>query len=218
MSEAKVPRRLWSDFDGTAVSIVRKTNPRNWSKYPLPIIEGYLDFLKGAQDSGIEVAGIVSRRPDILPRRLVTARSVAQLGMSQFFPAEKHIVLTGSEYAKAGFVAKDAMLFGRVGMIDDKPHKFGAAFAEYMLSDDIRHAATLVLGAVHTPSREEHLEKLAAWATNVNGVEVTSGTQDLYIGHHEGRFGIRVIPLEPYSETSGQAFGQALTEPTLHVK
>ena len=113
-------KELWSDFDGTAVGLKGKTDPRNWTKYPLPLKQGYANFLNGVHTSGVDIAGIVSRRPDIWPRRFVTHRSIAKLGLENYFN-DTNVILAGSEFLKAQHVVARASN-KQVGIIDDKPH------------------------------------------------------------------------------------------------
>ncbi len=117
--DGNINAQVWSDFDGTAVTLARRISVHNALKYPLRLMPGYLDFLEGLRLGGAEIAGVISRRPDIRPRRFVTARSVARLGMVTYFPETKNLVLAGSERAKANHLLNqdnDKPL----GLIDDK--------------------------------------------------------------------------------------------------
>jgi hypothetical protein len=216
MRERAKPK-LWSDFDGTAVGLVPKTNWRNWSKYPLPGIEGYIDFLRGVQNGGVEIAGIVSRRPNIAPRRIATARSIIRLGMDQYFPGRHQVVLAGSEYAKAEVVAK-ASQEGQVGMIDDKPHKFVPALAASLGGITVFGSKMeIVVGAVNHGRRDEYLERLADQVTKDRSLRIHDTETGFYIEHASSRgdqwdkYGIQVVPVEPFSEAAGQAFAATLT-------
>lgn len=213
----KLKPELWSDFDGTAVEIVSKANPRNWSKYPLAAIEGYLDFLKGVRGGGVAMAGIVSRRPNILPRRVVTARSVAQLGIDAYFSNKGQIVLAGSEEAKAEVIV-DASSRVVVGMIDDKPHKLGESLLG-ALRADYRGGVTgkeIVLGAVAHKRTAEHMEAFAEfadkWSATVHsGAEVTTEPGAVHVVD-KNSFALHVVQIDPYSCEAGQEFAEVLTD------
>ena len=215
---AKTTPRLWSDFDGTAVALAKKTQPRNWSKYPLAGLEGYVDFLRGVSSTGVEVAGIVSRRPDIFVRRMATARSIATLGYGEFFTDTSKIVHAGSEQAKGGFIAEQSRE-ATVGILEDKPHKLGAVPLGVLQGSDFPTLPhhPVVLGVVAHPRSQEYIERL------------TEGTRSAVIGSR-GRLDIQqtgtgataslsmrsesvsldVVQLQPYSEQAGQEFGALL--------
>lgn len=210
---------LWSDFDGTAVKIAKKTDPRNWSKYPLPGVKGYADFLRGVHESGVEVAGIVSRRPNIFLRRLATSRSVSKLGYSEFFGSKNQIVLTGSEEAKGRFVVERSRETP-VAMVEDKPHKLGSvllgALTEPLARPEIPHHPIL-LGVVHHPRSQEYVESLYQ---SVNRLAAQSDLQVTQTGPMTAlgmtivaeQFALHVVQLSPYAEYIGQEFGQKLID------
>lgn len=213
MSEL-VPR-LWSDFDGTAVGIARKVDPRNWSKYPLPATKGYTDFLRGVQATGVEIAGVVSRRPAMLARQMATARSITKLGFSEFFTQPNQIVHTGSEEAKGQFVAEQSCI-SAIGMLEDKPHKLGGALlgAVSKFTQPSRHP--ILLGVVSHEHSQEYIERLAA-TTNAllrNDVQVKetgpAAAHGLLI--ETNGFSMNVVQLPPFSHTAGQDFGQQLLD------
>jgi hypothetical protein len=217
MSEATEKPRLWSDFDGTAVEIVPKWNPRNWSKYPLAGIEGYKAFLTAVSDSGVEVAGVISRRPNIAPRRYVTARSISQLGLSRFFGEPSQQVLVGSEENKGDFLARES-LKAPVGIIDDKPHRLGSAMlhALFQLQERGGHEDRkgVVLGAVNHPKIESYIDQLAKEAL-AGGLEVAftpNGEHDstMIVGD---TYWVKVVPLDPYSAAAGRSFANELLDP-----
>jgi hypothetical protein len=204
MSELMRPPRVWSDFDGTGVEIVAKTNPRNWSKYPLQAIDGYIDFLKGVRDGGVEIAGIISRRPAI--RKWVTARSIAKLGMDEVFPGVHPFVLAGSEDRKADFLANQSR-YGVVGMIDDKPHKFGASLLKSLAEAQGQtngDKQLIVLGAIDHSKKHEYLDRLADIVDEGNVGHLIEAGSGFYI--NGTNFGVKVVPLEPYSAETGEAF------------
>jgi len=218
---SEVRPKLWSDFDGTAVALAKKTDPRNWSKYPLKGLVGYADFLRGVQSTGVEIAGVVSRRPDIFIRRMATARSITKLGLGELFTNAGQIVHKGSEEAKGRFVAEQSRET-TVGMLEDKPHKLGAVLLG-MLDEPVKHPEAthhpIILGVVSHSRSQEYIERLAEQAK-----VRTSG--DLYVTEFANGVGtatttgitleaetltLRVVPLQPYSQEAGQSFGQMLT-------
>lgn len=209
--------RLWSDFDGTAVAIARKTNPRNWSKYPLPGLAGYVDFLRGVQTSGVEVAGVVSRRPDILVRRLATTRSIVRLGFLEFFGNSSQIVLAGSEEAKGRFIAEQSKN-APIGMLEDKPHALGKVLIGVMQGSDypIFPHHPITLGVVNHPKSQEYIERLAEHAAGLEAVGVSTrevpSNAGLGFSLRSESLSIDVVQLEPYTELAGKAFGQRLLE------
>ncbi len=214
--------RLWSDFDGTAVVIARKSDPRNWSKYPLRGLAGYSDFLKGVQSTGVEIAGVVSRRPDIFIRRMATARSITKLGFANFFSRSEQIVHKGSEAAKGRFIAEQSRQT-TVGMLEDKPHKLGAILLG-ALTEPLQHPEAthhpIVLGVVSHGRSQEYIERLVEQAK-------ARTTGDLFVTEFASGVGpaaiigfrleaealtLHVTPLQPYSEDAGAAFGHKLLE------
>lgn len=208
--------RLWSDFDGTAVGIVSKSNPRNWSKYPLPAIEGYADFLRGVQSTGVEIAGVVSRRPDIFIRRMATARSITKLGFSEFFTHPDQIVHKGSEEAKGRFVAEQSRETA-VGMLEDKPHKLGAvmlgALSEQVQHPELTHKSIL-LGVVNHSRSQEYIERLAVAANALTGDDIsvseTGPTTAVGLSVEADGFSMNVVQLPIFSQFAGRDFGQQL--------
>lgn len=208
--------RLWSDFDGTAVGIVGKTNPRNWSKYPLPAIEGYADFLRGVQATGVEIAGVVSRRPDIFVRRMATARSIRKLGFSEFFTRPDQIVHQGSEEAKGRFVAEQSRATA-VGMLEDKPHKLGAVLLG-ALSEHVQHPEVpnnpILLGVVKHGKSQEYIERLAtaanALTSNDITVSETGPITSVGLSVEADGFSMNVVQLPTFSQFTGRDFGQQL--------
>lgn len=210
--------RLWSDFDGTAVGLVGKADPRNWSKYPLPGIEGYAEFLTGVRASGVEVAGVVSRRPDILLRRMATARSITKLGFGEFFTRPEQIVLAGSEEAKGMFVVEQSR-DTTTGMLEDNPHKLGAVLLDAMTrpTDDTAPSHPIVLGVVSHGRSVEYAEKLyyqaLGAASGMDELEVkTAGESDRFsVLNTRSMTRLLVVPLEPYSRQAGEAFGNIVT-------
>jgi len=162
---------LWSDLDGTAVAKFPKTNIRNWFKYPLPIIPGYRDFLRGFQsDDEGRLGNIVSIRPDFWPRRLATRMTIERSGIEAFYPM-KNVILAGSERAKAIQVVNAAGV-GLVGMIDDKPHKIGKSLLDVMAMQQRDESFGLTLGAVQTETQGDSVERLLSGAQNLLDVRL----------------------------------------------
>lgn len=205
MSNSENGRELWSDFDGTAVGLKGKADPRNWLKYPLPLIEGYPDFLDGVRSEGIDSIGVISRRPNIAPRRKVTELSIATLGLTKYFE-NSSVVLAGSEAAKAAHVVERAKE-ASVGLIDDKPHRVGAEIIKLMGETD--ENLIITLGAVAHDKQAEYVGRLigSAEETIMMEVEVPHYTSyRLWLG----RSVLQVVQMEPYSVESGQHFAQHL--------
>lgn len=201
---------LWSDFDGTAVEIARRTQPRNWSKYPLPMVQGYADFLQGASDGGVEIGGVVSRRPDIFVRRYATMRSVSRLGLQQFFPDKSQLVHAGTEQAKGAFVAHQAET-RVVGMLEDRPHLLGAVllgiFNEAVSSK--RPHYPIVMGVVARGALSQgYVKRLEGLVAETPDSETTQ-THTGFILQNEYTC-LEVESLQAYSHMAGVQFAQKL--------
>lgn len=209
MAEAKP--RLWSDFDGTAVALARKMDPRNWTKYPLKGLPGFTDFLSGAIREGVDFAGIVSRRPDIAPRRWVTMRSIRVLGIAGHFSDAANVVLAGSEEAKGRFLV-DESRNSVVGMVEDKPHRLGKILIGSLLeaaaaSEEINH--TIVLGVVDHSKTDEYTERLLTSVESISR-ELTVESQDGLYTLRGPSFVVEVTQVGPYSEAAGRQFAHRL--------
>lgn len=212
---------LWSDFDGTGVHVVESRTglplqfayPRNWAKWPLKGIEGYSEFLKGVQESGVNIAGVVSRRQTW--RRGVTRSSMAKLGVSDLLP---DVQLLKTEEAKGRFVAQRTTS-GVVGMLEDKPHKLVPEIVQGMLVSATRNLEltdgrkNLVLGVVDHSKSEDRIAKVKDFLTR--RPSWIQDVQDWGDGGLEsrgtsltGHFGLLITPLEPYSREAGQSFGE----------
>ncbi len=212
--------RLWSDFDGTAVQLAKKSQPRNWAKYPLPIMEGYIDFLRGVKSKQIDIAGVASRRPNIYLRRLAMVKSIQHLGMMEFFPRGDQLALAGSEKAKGGFIAEQSRR-SIVGMLEDKPHELGKSLIRAIGSSaghsvGFRHP--ILLGVVEHERIQEYIEELAETAgservelpASINsGGEPSDGFSVV-----SGNLNLHVVQLQPYSIEAGKDFGQKLLKLT----
>lgn len=214
---AEAAPRLWSDFDGTAVGLVKKSNPRNLSKYPLPAKAGYGDFMIGVASTGVEIAGVVSRRPNIFVRRFVTARSIAKLGYGEFLP---EVIHTGSEQAKGNFLLYQSRR-GTIGMIEDNPHKLGAVLVASVKQPERlktpRHP--IVLGVVHHEKSQRYIDMLGNVAEAIGELSVQETGPMTAIGltiRGEG-LALDVVQLEPYGRYVGQAFGQRLLDTDLNL-
>lgn len=196
---------LWSDFDGTAVGIKGKTDPRNWAKYPLPILPGYTNFLDGVRSSGVDIAGVVSRRPDIYPRRYVTQRSITRLGLQGYF-GDGEVILAGSERQKAQHVV-DRVGEARVGLIDDKPHRVGVELVHALSETAI--TGSLTLGVVKHDKSIGYVQRLREVVDGIDGVEVDTaldGRFDIAVGDAT----LRVVEMMPYSVEAGQHFAEKI--------
>jgi len=214
MSRPSKPE-LWSDFDGTAVEIVSKFNPRNWSKYPLAGIPGYEEFLHGVLNEDVRIAGIISRRPNIAPRRYVTARSVGKLGLDrQLFIHPSQIVLTGSEEGKARHVVERSRDV-RVGIIDDKPHRIGLALLDALLQEvppTSEDGQLIALGVVSHGKSEDYTGRLME-AVGESDRDVTlssNGDYPTFVGPSSNRFRLSVVQLDPYSVEAGNQFAHQI--------
>lgn len=206
---------VWSDFDGTAVETVGIANPRNWLKYPLAMIAGYSDFLSGINVSGSQVAGVVSRRPDIFPRRLATHLSMYDHDINRVL--KNNVVLTGSESKKGLFVAHKAMNTV-VGLLEDKPHRIGVEVVKALSATVGEYeVAEVVIGV---PQEDDAFDKIARFERQMCqkrdefglgfiGTDLDSKNVTIY---GEGGFTVRVMPLEGYSFESGTSFGSHLVD------
>lgn len=205
---------VWSDLDGTGVALVKKYHPRNWTKYPLRVIPGYTDFLGGLQQGGVDIAGIVSRRP--AARRWVTTRSIAKLGLEEFFPDTHRIVLAGSETGKASRIATRS--YDRsVGVIDDKPHRIGKELLDVLSHDMVGFDAEgdkrqVVLGAVDHEKSAEYFERLFEYIEVRSDVHCLANDSEI---HATGlTFDLHVFQVAPYSTESGLAFARSMISET----
>ncbi len=201
--------KLWSDFDGTAVALARKVDPRNWTKYPLKALPGFTDFLSGVIEGGADFAGFVSRRPGV--RRWVTMRSISKLGISSHFTNGQRLVLTGSEEDKGRFLTNES-LDHVVGMVEDKPHQLGHVLIGSLLESK-RHLAErnhmIVLGAVAHARTQEYLDRLLTGIDVLTDVTIHEpGDGDYQL--HGPSFQLDIVPLQPYSHTAGLQFAAKL--------
>lgn len=210
--------KLWSDFDGTAVRLARGYDPRNWAKYPLPVMEGYPDFLGGVQSKGVEIGGVVSRRPNIFVRRLATVKSIENLDLLDFFMG-KQVALEGSEEAKGKFVARQSRQTV-VGMLEDKPHRHGVALMSALGENDRIPDVPphpILIGVVNHARSGEYIDRLAEHAGDALSdlsADVTASGNEITNGFtvRTGSLNMHVVQLEPYSEAAGQEFGQRLVD------
>lgn len=200
---------LWSDFDGTAVEVVRKTNPRNWSKYPLEMVEGYHDFLNGFTYHGGRIGGVVSRRPDIAIRRAATRRSIADHGLQRYFDDSSQIVHTGSEIIKAAHVLNEATK-APVGLIDDKPHRVGSSIVSLLSAEGGHNLdSPIILGAVHNDRQDEYVDKFLTFSESVPDVTVEEQLSRRHkISVNDSYFFL--YTLRPYSYATGRDFASGI--------
>lgn len=218
---------FWSDFDGTAVKVVPKYDPRNWTKYPLPKLPGYEQFLAGVRRGAVEVGGVVSRRPNIGVRRLVTARSIAVHGLYDYFPSRNQVRLTGSEAAKAAYVA--ALARQRViGLAEDKPHKVGPLILSELVKalefeEPSQFNPRVAIGVVNHPRSGEYIDRtMDAVGDNAQeaGLHVfqRSGDGAVSVIGPDDRFRLDVVQLAPYSEATGRNFASYLYDSQTQIK
>lgn len=212
------------DWDGTAVEKHDwKRHPiRNSKKYPLAPLEGFADFLTGVGWTGsAEVAGIVSRRRSWKQRQRVTARSIVDAGVEQFFTPEKTFLLD-NESSKGRFIGRQA-LQGRIGFVEDQPQKLVPEIISGFVVDssfaDDKPRIDIVMGVVNHPKMNERIEALHAALQEPKAslaVRNVGLTQEGGLGivgtSLAGNFGILVVPLQPYSLDAGLGFANTLRE------
>ncbi len=207
---------LHSDFDGTAVKLRRLFDPRNWSKYPLEGIEHYGSFLLGAQLEGVRIGSVVSRRPDIWPRRWATARSIADLGLSDTFSEPGQMVLAGSEAAKGAFVVERAQEGMPIGFVDDRPHRIGPSLlAALTATPEQTPLAPITLGVANHGRSGEYMMRFideARGAPDETGISVVERIADHAFTLHDRdeRFRLDVVQLAPYSLDTGGRFAEQI--------
>lgn len=204
--------RLLPDFDGTLVRKFPKTKWQNWFKAGLPLVDHALNFLEGAEDAGLEIGDILSRRPERI-RRGTTMHSMEALGLSRFFPDEGRVKLLGSEEAKAAELLRQREQ-GPVVMIDDYPNKIGKEVLSRVhgsrSADEGTPQHPLVLGAVFTVHQPESIASLVRYAevSLRTDVEREAGTGNLYVPEAN----LTVVRLHPYSYAEGQRLAQLALE------
>lgn len=202
------PIEFWSDFDGTAVKKLQLWDPRNSSKYPLPPMKGYTDFIEGV-GSEVPIGGVVSRRPNIAVRRWATNRSVKAMGLGEVFPPER-IIHTGGELAKAAFVSALSER-GPIGMLEDAARlvpdlaKIGAHKQEF--------GHPIVIGMVEHPKREQRIDAMAAEILKLLGTGVY--LEEAIYGqgfsvHSNNEAHIHVIQMPPLGKPAGKEFGRIM--------
>lgn len=223
---------LYSDLDGTAVVKLSNRHPWRWpqnlAKYPLAIIPGWGEFIHGALEvEGVHFRGIVSRRPNILPRRKATSLSLAKTALDPDFLGRES--LAGSEEAKAKVLtdaAQENLARVAVAMIDDMPHKLVPNIiteldAVGLYLDLHLPQPKITVGVVNHPKSMSRIKMLAEeiesmeandtrkWDGFYHGVHVEPTEEGgLQIG--SGKMDIDVVPLPPYSRAAGIEFGERL--------
>lgn len=212
MSKDSSPE-LWCDFDGTLVATRSKLDPRNWTKYPMNGMPGASYFLDGVSRSGVELAGVVSRR-NARFRTSVTRWALKNVGLDRYFPREGSIVLAGSEERKGRFLVARSRE-RTVGMLEDKPDQLGkvmlGALAKLESSPATPHH-DIVLGVVHHPQSARRLEGLLEIIDSVDRqVEVVSNPDESHDIRGE-EFTLTVAQLPAYSLQAGQEFAQRLLQ------
>lgn len=213
MTENKL--NVWSDFDGTAVELVNRLNPRHYTTYPLAIIDGYKNFLHGIREGGGEVAGIVSARADRSYRRWATVSSITKLGLTEFFRDQsKQMFLAGNEQRKADFIITQARR-ETIGFVDDRPHCIGTSLLNNLVLSQDKAASSqvkILLGMTkHSKSDEyqeryfEEVNKLSNYSTSIE-----SSSEALTIRGES--FVISSVALSSYSTDTGKDFSYLLRE------
>ncbi len=216
---------FWTDFDGTAVELVSKFDPRNWIKYPLPTMVGYTAFLRGVRRQDVVVGGVISRRPDIPIRRFVTRRSIVNLGLDAYLNPD-HIVLTGSEERKGRYIAERA-LHRTVGLIDDKPHKVGPTILAGLSSGPgspnfAGQQVRVALGVVNHPKSKTYTEQFVEQVRDesaATGISVATRHRDGVINLHgpDHSFKLSIVQLAAYGETPGSNFAEYLIDQSTQI-
>ncbi len=185
---------------------------RNMAKYPLGMVEEYPAFLRGVRAGGLVVGSLVTRRPDRLPRRMATKRSISDHGLGGFFYGDKRAIHAGSEYGKGVFLAQEATADGIVAFTDDRPERVGLelvkAFRDVPSNGFERH---VVIGAVNTKERESRLDQLFTAAETMGMVDTLDGSDGGICIAGQG-FSVEVVKLAPYSEVAGKSFANAVIE------
>jgi hypothetical protein len=209
MTESAKTRELWCDLDGTAVVLRSKWHPANWSKWPSPVMSGYLDFLEGVASEGVEIAGIVSRRPDIMVRRWVTWITVhgPNHWLGNYFDMKTNVILAGSSKRKAEFVLRRAQT-AKVALIEDKPHKVGMDLVRLMATAEFI-GSEVTLGVVNTGDQDTYTSYLIDGVQMIPGTNVfapVDGSIDIQTGSGSQ---LHIAMLEPYSFDAGVKFAQA---------
>ncbi len=220
MRERLKPREphLWSDFDGTAVEIARARyiNPKNWAKMGLRVLPGYIDFLRGVQDAGVQIDGVVSRRPDVWPRRFATQFAINYQDLYPFFDPPARVVLTGSEERKASVLVNQAWRHP-IGVLEDKPHKIGPMLIEQMLkaADDAGpQPHPITIGVVEHEKTDKRIAELDEIARTMDGISRVGFYDEGSTTYHATELGhiplVKVIALGPYDELAGVRFAEAI--------
>ena len=201
----EVPR-LWSDFDGTVVELARWYNYRNWTKYPLAGIAGYIDFLRGAQSQDVDISGIVSARPNNFQRRRATRRTIADLGLDEFFD-DYNTLLKGSHGAKAEVIARESEKVP-VGMLEDLPEKLLPPLVRAMILRKDRHTYPVTLGIVNSAANTPYIHQSLEVFGQAPDFDITA-TEGYYAVTGQD-FSLRFVPIDTYSTQSGVDFAKRL--------
>ncbi len=213
------PIELWSDFDGTAVATYKYNIWKKVTKLGLPLIDGYKDFLDGVKLEGVDVAGVVTRRPDILIRRYATQKSIAEHGLAEYFSQDNPVIYAGSETKKAQHMI-DRSSEVKFGLIDDRPQRVGREILDILASEverDNNSKRFIALGGVDGENSAEGFRELVDYAE-----ELAKDSQDMSVKEFDykasdkltnagyeikiGRTTLDVVRLANYSTDSGRAF------------
>ena len=204
-----LPPALWSDFDGTAVKKYAIGHPFNASKYPLPIMPGYVDFLDGFSDGGGIVRGVLTRRGNI--RRPATMRSLQKLGLeSRLMAFPGNVIHFNSDRGKAAHVLNDAdhgTPRSSVSLIEDKPDVVGMEMIDLLKTDEAGwiNEAFVTIGAVNTVSQAKRIDNFESQANHVDGVTVNR-VDESTLAVTVGSSVVYTTALRPYTFEEGQNF------------
>lgn len=215
MYERLAKPRLWSDFDGVVVELARPIDPRNWLKYPLRGVPRIGDFLLGVREGGVEIAGVNSHRINIELRRWATRRSIAQLGLQEFFGQPNQLKMSSRRWKKAAVLIEESRR-NTVAMLEDKPFELGTLLLERLTDAPPRSKGLhlpIVLGVVNHDRGSESTQLLKMAAANVYQPFATVSEADDGIINIVGSgqaFQINVVPLPVYSEIAGVSFAKTI--------
>lgn len=193
---------LDSDFDGTAVVKCGKLNWRNSTKYPLPEMPRYHQFLDGFRERGGKTGNIITVRKEWL-RSAATRRSISNLGLTEYFNPDQDITYAGTEDDKAQAIVDR---IGRAyGFLEDNPQKLVPRVAALMAEVEIPRKV-ITIGAVNHPDSQERVSEAISRTldtvrkSEINYMNSVSTTIDI------GRSAVHIVELDDYSFESGKRF------------
>jgi hypothetical protein len=207
---AEYRAELWSDFDGTAVEHFGLLDSRNWLKSDLPLMPGYLDFLRAVRAEGVEIGGIITRRAELF-RGSATMKSIVEHGLGEFFGEEGQVHHVGSEKRKAQFI--EHMSRGAtIGWLEDKPHKAGKILVPQLQisARDRGPYRNIVLGVAPHPHARNRMARLANDIEGFRPEIIIKKRTDGSLNVAGWAFGLRVVPIDSYSGETGREFAQTV--------